>query len=173
MASQEIMSFKASRSLRRKLDSLNNRSEFIRNALLVALKNTCGFCGGSGILSAEKRRHWIEFSAKHTIKDCNDCDESKMQCRTRKPADQPVEKNNELLTFKVSKEIAALLRGVENRSEFIRNAIETALENICPWCKGSGVLTPPQKEHWRKFSTKHRVRKCGDCHELTLICEND
>ena len=132
------MSFKANKSLRRKLESLSNRSEFIRNALLVALKNTCEFCGGSGIIGAEKRRHWLEFSGKHTMKECDDCDESKMECRTQKNRAQEVEKNNELLSFKVSKDVAVLLKGIKNRSEFIRNAIETALENICPWCKGSG-----------------------------------
>jgi DnaJ-class molecular chaperone len=171
MKSHEILTFKADLSLRRKLEKLSNRSEFIRNALLVALKNACEFCSGSGILSSEKRRHWLEFAEKHTVKECDDCQETEVECRTRKPESHGNEENNyEALTFKVSKGIAALLKGIKNRSEFIRNAVVTALENICPWCKGSGVLTPKQKEHWIKFSESHRMRKCGDCHELTLIC---
>src|SRR5258706_7039450 len=125
MESQEILSFKADSSLRRKLESVSNRSEFIRNALLVALKNACEFCSGSGILSSEKRRHWIEFSDKHTIH------ETEVECRTKKTESRGKEaKGYEALTFKVSKGIAALLKGIKNRSEFIRNAVVAALDNI-------------------------------------------
>jgi hypothetical protein len=58
MKSQEIVSFKTDAVLKHKLEKLENRSDFIRNALLVALNNACEFCSGAGILSSEMRRHW-------------------------------------------------------------------------------------------------------------------
>lgn len=76
----------------------------------------------------------------------------------------------EIITFKVDEPLMELLRGIENRSEFIRQAILSALENACPLCKGAGVLTPKQKEHWEEFARLHPIRECGDCHELHLVC---
>jgi hypothetical protein len=66
-----------------------------------------------------------------------------------------------------------LLHGVRNRSEFIRTAILAALDGACPLCKGTGVLTPKQREHWLDFARDHAVKECDECHELHLICEAD
>jgi hypothetical protein len=76
----------------------------------------------------------------------------------------------EIITFKVDANLMALMKGIQNRSEFIRAAILTALDGACPLCKGAGVLTPNQKEHWDAFARDHPVRECADCHELHLIC---
>lgn len=170
---QEIISFKTDSALKHKLENLTNRSDFIRNALLVALNNVCEFCKGAGILSSEMRRHWNDFSRKHTVVECDedDCGEIKVNCGVKDESAQEATPGTlGVLTFKVSKEIAGLLKGIENRSEFIRNAIFAAFESICPWCKGSGVLNPKQKEHWTQFSKKHKQKECGDCHGLTLSC---
>ncbi len=75
------------------------------------------------------------------------------------------------ITFKVDAHLAEAMRGIENRSEFIRNAILAALDNTCPLCGGAGVLTPPQKEHWSQFSRTHHLAECAECHELHLCCE--
>ena len=79
----------------------------------------------------------------------------------------------EVLTFKVDKSLLNLIKGLPNRSEFIRTALLTALQNICPLCKGSGVLAPKRKEHWEEFSKKHSIEECKKedcCHELKMVC---
>jgi hypothetical protein len=78
-----------------------------------------------------------------------------------------------VITFKVDTSLMEALRGVENRSEFIRTAILTALDNHCPLCRGSGVLTPNQKRHWEAFAQAHPLRECDDCHEVHLVCAQD
>ena len=62
------------------------------------------------------------------------------------------------------------MRSVENRSEFIRSAILTALQSGCPLCKGSGVLTPDQRRHWDAFAANHKLAECGNCHAVHLVC---
>ena len=76
----------------------------------------------------------------------------------------------DIITFKVDAALRNALRGVPNRSAFIRTAILSALENACPLCGGSGALTPNQKEHWTAFATDHRISECVKCHETHLVC---
>ncbi len=75
-----------------------------------------------------------------------------------------------IITFKVDQTLADAMKGIDNRSEFIRSAILAALDNTCPLCKGTGVLNPKQKEHWEEFARNHSVRECEDCQELHLTC---
>lgn len=79
----------------------------------------------------------------------------------------------EIITFKADESLLAALRGVPNRSEFIRTALLRALENVCPLCGGTGALTPKQREHWEKFARHHAVEECDECHEFHLVCENE
>ncbi len=80
-------------------------------------------------------------------------------------------KSQEVITFKVNEDLLVLLKGIENRSEFIRNALLAALDNLCPLCKGSGILTPRKKEHWQEFAEDHRLKECKECHEVTIVCK--
>ncbi len=61
-------------------------------------------------------------------------------------------KKQEIITFKVDESLSEAMRGIQNRSEFIRAAILTALDSTCPLCKGSGILTPEQRRHWDSFA---------------------
>jgi len=79
-------------------------------------------------------------------------------------------KEPRIVTFKADQSLLEALRGVENRSEFIRTALLAALDNICPLCKGRGILTPNQKNHWESFATDHGLEECDDCHEFYLVC---
>ena len=79
----------------------------------------------------------------------------------------------DIITFKVDEALSSALRGIENRSEFIRNAVLAALENVCPLCKGTGVLSPKQKEHWEEFSRDHAIVECKECHEFHIQCSVD
>ncbi len=76
----------------------------------------------------------------------------------------------EIVTFKADASLLEAMRGVPNRSEFIRSAVLHALENVCPLCKGTGILTPNQRRHWEAFATDHRIRECAKCHEFEVVC---
>jgi len=82
-------------------------------------------------------------------------------------------KKQEIITFKVDASLSEAMHGIENRSEFIRTAILTALENVCPLCRGSGILTPHQRQHWQSFSNRHTVEECNDCHAMHIVCLAD
>jgi hypothetical protein len=79
-------------------------------------------------------------------------------------------KKREIITFKVDASLVGAMAGIANRSEFIRSAVLHALENACPLCKGSGILTPDQRRHWDSFAESHSVEECDDCHALRLVC---
>ncbi len=82
----------------------------------------------------------------------------------------PKDKAEEVISLKIDKTILKLMKGIENRSAFIRTAILAALNDLCPFCKGSGVLTPKKKEHWDEFSKTHHMQECDDCHEVKIEC---
>jgi len=76
----------------------------------------------------------------------------------------------EVVTFKADESLLEAMKGVPNRSEFIRAAVLAALDSVCPVCKGTGILTPNQKEHWSLFAANHSVEECDECHEFRLVC---
>jgi hypothetical protein len=78
---------------------------------------------------------------------------------------------HDIVTFKVDEPLRRAMDGIPNRSEFIRAAILTALDSLCPLCKGSGILTPDQQKHWGEFAEHHAVAECEDCHAVHLVCE--
>ena len=76
----------------------------------------------------------------------------------------------EIITFKADESLLEAMRGVPNRSEFIRQAVLVALDSVCPLCKGTGILTPNQKNHWDSLEKDHLLDDCNDCHEVHLVC---
>lgn len=82
-------------------------------------------------------------------------------------------RKEDIITFKADAELMAALEGVSNRSAFIRDAILQALENRCPLCRGTGLLSLEQKKHWEDFAHHHHVEECGDCHAFHLVCDCD
>ena len=78
----------------------------------------------------------------------------------------------EIVTFKVDRSLLDVLKELPNRSEFIRRAILSSLENFCPLCQGSGVLSPNQQKHWDNFRTDHELAQCNECHEVHLVCSH-
>ena len=77
---------------------------------------------------------------------------------------------NAIVTFKADESLAEALQSLPNRSEFIRSAILAALDNACPLCRGTGILTPDQKKHWAGFAADHALQECVECHEWHLVC---
>jgi hypothetical protein len=80
MNKEEIITFKADSSLTQALSLVPNRSDFIRGAILHALKDTCPLCQGTGRLSPLQKTHWDDFARHHGIKRCSECDEAVMTC---------------------------------------------------------------------------------------------
>ncbi|MFP4510872.1 MAG: ribbon-helix-helix domain-containing protein [Spirochaetota bacterium] len=80
-------------------------------------------------------------------------------------------RKEEIITFKVDEALASELKHIPNRSQFIRDALLSALKNECPVCHGSGTLTPNQMKHWQEFAEHHHVAECGDCNETYLVCD--
>jgi hypothetical protein len=76
----------------------------------------------------------------------------------------------EIITFKVDTALLDAMRGIANRSEFIRNAVLAALNNLCPLCRGTGTMTPSQRRHWDAFAARHSITECDDCHAFHLVC---
>ena len=80
-------------------------------------------------------------------------------------------KKEEVITFKVEETLARAMDNIPNRSEFIRSAILSALNNICPLCSGTGMLTPDQRRHWDRFTRNHTIEECTSCHAYHLVCK--
>ena len=80
---------------------------------------------------------------------------------------------SEIVTFKADEQLLEAMKGIPNRSEFIRSAVLDTLENTCPLCRGAGKLSPQQMEHWKRFAVDHSVKECGECHELYLVCTHN
>lgn len=76
-----------------------------------------------------------------------------------------------IITFKADPELAEALSLITNRSEFIRNAVFSALEGTCPLCQGKGTLTAAQRQHWDAFLENHHVHKCDECDATHLVCD--
>ena len=83
-----------------------------------------------------------------------------------------MKKKQEIITFKVDEDLLQAIKGIPNRSEFIRSAIIAALGSTCPLCNGTGMLTPNQKRHWKDFTVNHSIKNCLHCHEDILTCSN-
>lgn len=77
---EEIITFKVDAHLSQAMAGIENRSAFIRDAILSALGNTCPVCRGSGILSESQLAHWQEFSSHHRIEQCTHCHEAHLVC---------------------------------------------------------------------------------------------
>ncbi|MFP4500929.1 MAG: CopG family transcriptional regulator [Candidatus Hydrogenedentota bacterium] len=79
----------------------------------------------------------------------------------------------EIITFKADADLATALRGMPNRSEFIRSALMTALAGVCPLCNGTGTLSAAQRHHWDRFMQSHSITQCAECRATHLVCEED
>lgn len=76
----EIVTFKVDESLAQLISRLPNKSEFIRQAVMAALDNTCPLCQGTGSLSADQKKHWDSFAGHHQIEQCSDCHAIHIHC---------------------------------------------------------------------------------------------
>ncbi len=82
-------------------------------------------------------------------------------------------RKQDIITLKVDSSFLEAMKGIPNRSEYIRSAVLAALKKTCPLCGGTGNLTPNQKGHWDSFAGSHYFEDCKDCHELRIVCEKE
>jgi hypothetical protein len=82
-------------------------------------------------------------------------------------------KKAEIITFKVDETLSEAMAGIQNRSDFIRSAILSALGNSCPVCNGTGTLSASQRQHWNDFTRHHHLHTCDDCMEPHLVCDHE
>ena len=80
-------------------------------------------------------------------------------------------KKERTFTFKTDENLAGSLDKIPNKSEFIRKAVQTALEQKCPLCGGNGTLTPQQQNHLEEFLSFHSLEKCGECEAVHFVCQ--
>jgi len=40
-------------------------------------------------------------------------------------------------------------------------------------CRGIGILTVAQMNHWEDFARHHHVEQCAECQEDHLVCEHE
>lgn len=77
----EIISFKVDAETADLIKLLPNKSEFIRQAVLAAMDNTCPLCQGTGSLTPAQKIHWLEFTKQHPVHTCGDCNAVTLSCR--------------------------------------------------------------------------------------------
>jgi len=76
----EIITFKVDEELAELIQRLPNKSEFIRQAVMAAMNNTCPLCQGTGRLTPAQKTHWNEFTQHHEIEECGDCHAFHIHC---------------------------------------------------------------------------------------------
>jgi hypothetical protein len=80
---------------------------------------------------------------------------------------------NEVVAFKVEKELADLLNKLPNKSAFIRQAIEAQLGRACPLCNGKGVVPRVVHDHFAPLLKQINSRECDSCgHAIEVPTES-
>ncbi len=86
MKKADTVTFKVDPNLLEILQSMPNRSEFIRSAILNALDHVCPLCSGTGVLSPAQKKCWDKFSQNHEIKKCSESDKIEIFCHVEPDA---------------------------------------------------------------------------------------
>jgi prepilin-type N-terminal cleavage/methylation domain-containing protein/prepilin-type processing-associated H-X9-DG protein len=69
----KLVAFKVESSLAEFLDSLPNRSEFIRRAIIAQFGMTCPLCTGSGVVHRGLGEHYAPMLAESRVVECRSC----------------------------------------------------------------------------------------------------
>jgi hypothetical protein len=69
----QIVAFKVEEELAKFLDSLPNKSEFIRKAILAQFGMTCPLCTGSGVVPRGIHGHFKPVIVAHSSRPCEKC----------------------------------------------------------------------------------------------------
>ena len=80
MPKQQVVCFKVDAATAAAMQGIPNRSDFLRSAVLSALRNTCPVCRGTGRLSPRQMAHWRDFAKSHAFERCDGCHEYHWVC---------------------------------------------------------------------------------------------
>lgn len=69
----KIVAFKVEEDLAEFLDKLNNKSDFIRKAILAQFSMACPLCAGSGVVPRGIHDHYKPVIAEHHTHPCSRC----------------------------------------------------------------------------------------------------
>jgi DnaJ-class molecular chaperone len=84
--------------------------------------------------------------------------------------EEKMNKKERTFTFKADESLAVSLDRIANKSEFIRQAVQTALAEKCPLCNGAGALSQQQQNHLEHFLTLHSLERCNECNAVHFVC---
>ncbi len=68
-----------------------------------------------------------------------------------------------IVAFKVEEQLAEFLNTLPNKSEFIRQAIQSKLGMTCPLCFGSGAVSKETHDRFQAFLEKFELHHCEHC----------
>lgn len=68
-----IVAFKVDHELAEFLDKLENKSEFIRKAILAQFNMNCPLCSGSGVVTRGLHDHFTPVLNQHNHRNCANC----------------------------------------------------------------------------------------------------
>jgi hypothetical protein len=90
MTREHTVCFKVDTATAETMHGIPNRSDFLRSAVLAALRNTCPVCRGTGHLSPRQMSHWRTFAESHAFERCTDCEEYHWVCAATPDVCKPV-----------------------------------------------------------------------------------
>jgi hypothetical protein len=67
------------------------------------------------------------------------------------------------VSFKVEPELASMLNGLQNKSDFIRKAIMDQFAIACPLCAGRGFVLKAIRDHFAPLIEAYLARACAHC----------
>lgn len=76
-----IISFKLDKELFLRLSNIEDKSNFIRLAVLKELQNICPLCNGTGVLNENQKKHINNLLLNHEIIKCPECGEVYIKCK--------------------------------------------------------------------------------------------
>lgn len=71
---------------------------------------------------------------------------------------------DQLVAFKADAQLAALLSGVKNKSELIRDAVYAFLGHLCPLCNGKGTIDANRGHEIELLLKQLEFASCSGCH---------
>ena len=74
----EIVAFKVEPELAEFLNKLQNKSAFIRKAIVAQLGMSCPLCNGSGVVLPGIHEHYAGVLAKNNVRKCDQCGEKQI-----------------------------------------------------------------------------------------------
>ena len=71
---------------------------------------------------------------------------------------------DQVMAFKADAQLAALLSGVKNKSDLIRDAVYAFLGHLCPLCNGKGTIDANRGHEIELLLKQLEFASCSGCH---------